>query len=113
MIRRLLFLLALLCGSPLSAVSTSTSVPHASRSTPTSKASGLGDVRCFFPSGTFGPPAWQASVRSTLENLIDPASRVARNPHLLQLSERITGSFSAAKNGAPQLSHDSVLDLDE
>ena len=66
------------CGSPLGAVSTSTSVPHASRSTPTSKASGLGGERCFFPGGTFGPPAWQASVRLTLENLIEPASRVAK-----------------------------------
>jgi hypothetical protein len=66
------------------------------------KASGLGT------NGAFPPAAWQASVRSTLENIIEPDRAWRRNP-----VKRSLGALLQPKNGAPQLSHDSVLDLNE
>lgn len=64
--------------------------------------------RVWGTNGAFPSAAWQASVRSTLENLIEPDRAWRRNP-----VKRSLGAFLQLKNGAPQLSHDSILDLNE
>ena len=97
MIRRLLFLLALRVEAPLVLCRhrlqpLTLRVPRLPRKR-----------RCFFSSGHFR----SISVAGLCQINPGKSNRagIAR--------ERITGSFSAAKNGAPQLSHDSLLNINE